>query len=82
LLAEIYDVKGRDAKDDQTISSRDLEEAILHHDADRGAARAVGYVADPQEALTLLKRWRKPGDVIIVMGAGDIYKIAPKVLDH
>lgn len=82
ILSEIYDVKGREAKDDQDISSRDLEEAILHHDADRGMARAVGYVPNPQEALTLLKRWRKTGDIIIVMGAGDIYKIAPKVLDN
>lgn len=80
LLVEIYDVTGREDAEDQDISSRDLEEAILHHDADRGVSRPLQFVATPADARDLLKRWKKPGDVIIVMGAGDVYLIAPEIL--
>lgn len=79
VLAEIYDVAGRDLDDDADVSSRDLRDAILRHDADRFLTRPLEYARDPEEALALLRRWRKPGDVIIVMGAGDIYKIAKDV---
>lgn len=80
VLAEIYDVAGRDDSADADISSRDLEQAIVHHDADRGVKRQVMYVPDNDQALAALQHVCKPGDVIIVMGAGDIYKIAPKIL--
>ncbi len=82
LLAEIYDVAGRDTADDQDISSRDLQDAVMRHDADRGIKRPVDFAPDPESALDTLKRWRKPGDVIIVMGAGDIDRIASRVLDR
>ncbi|MCR4256716.1 MAG: UDP-N-acetylmuramate--L-alanine ligase [Candidatus Uhrbacteria bacterium] len=76
-LCEIYDVAGREEGD--RISSRDLQEAIIRHDGDRGVQRSVEYASDPEEALTILKRWKRPGDIILVMGAGDIYSIAKKV---
>jgi len=81
ILTEIYDVAGRDDSQDQDISSRDLEQAIMHHDADRGVKRLVEYAANPEEALQTLRRLRVAGDVILVMGAGDIYLIANKVLE-
>jgi UDP-N-acetylmuramate--alanine ligase len=81
ILSEIYDVAGREETEDADISSRDLEQAIIHHDADRGAKRQVVYVPDKDQALAAIQHLRKPGDVIIVMGAGDVYKIASKVLE-
>ena len=80
LLTEIYDVAGRDEKDDVNISSRDLQEAVLRHDADRMVHRVVEYADDPEAALEMLQRWAEPRDIILVMGAGDIYKIAKKVI--
>lgn len=80
LLTEIYDVAGRDAKEDENISSRDLQDAVVRRDAERGNVRSVEYASNPDEALAVLKRWAREGDVIIVMGAGDIYKIASKIL--
>jgi UDP-N-acetylmuramate--alanine ligase len=77
ILSEIYDVVGREGG--ETISSRDLQDAILRHDAERGVQRSVEYAVDPEEALTILKRWKRPSDVILIMGAGDIYLIAKKV---
>ncbi len=76
-LCEIYDVAGREG--DDHISSRDLQEAVIRHDAERGVQRSVEYAPDPEEALTILKRWKRSGDVVLVMGAGDIYSIAKKV---
>jgi len=80
LLVEIYDVAGREQAEDASISSRDLQDAVVRHDADRGALRSVEYAMNPEEALAVLKRWKRAGDVVIVMGAGDVYKIAEKIL--
>lgn len=79
VLAEIYDVTGREETGEK-ISSRDLQDAVIRHDADRGVQRSVEYAPDNEEAITILKRWKKPGDIILVMGAGDIYLIAKKIL--
>lgn len=77
LLTEIYDVAGREGG--ETITARDLQDAMIRRDAERGIQRSVEYAPDPEEALTVLRRWKRPGDVILVMGAGDIYSIAKKV---
>lgn len=77
ILTEIYDVAGREHDQDQAISSRDLQDAIIRHDADRSSVRQVEYVPTPEEARVLLKRVCKTGDVVLVMGAGDVYTIAP-----
>jgi UDP-N-acetylmuramate--alanine ligase len=81
LLVEIYDVAGRESPEDEAISSRDLQDAIVRHDSDRATVRSVDYAPNPDEALAVLKRWKRQGDVIIVMGAGDIYTIADKIMD-
>jgi UDP-N-acetylmuramate--alanine ligase len=80
LLTEIYDVAGRSEKEDEKISSRDLQEAVLRHDADHMVRRTIEYARDPDSALEILRRWKQEGDIILVMGAGDIYKIAKKVV--
>ncbi len=74
-LCEIYDVKGRDQVEDEAISSRDLVQAIQHHDADRGVHRELVFAENPQKSLEALQTQLKSGDVLVVMGAGDIYTI-------
>jgi UDP-N-acetylmuramate--alanine ligase len=80
ILVEIYDVTGREAKEDAEVSSRDLADAVMRHDADRNMHRPLEFVPDAEEALSILKRWKKPDDLILVMGAGDIYRIAGKII--
>lgn len=80
ILTEIYDVKGREAADDATISSHDLVDAVVRHDADRGVSRSVVYATDPRHALEQLRACIQPGDIVLVMGAGDIYMIADQIL--
>ncbi len=79
LLVEIYDVPGRKAPEDEHISSRDLVDAIRHHDADRLCQRPLEYAETPADALPVIARWKRRGDIIIVMGAGDVYKIAEQI---
>jgi len=72
ILCEIYDVAGRDAGEDANISSKDLVDAVVRHDADRSVKRLVEYAADPSSAVKRVMELAEPGDVVIVMGAGDI----------
>ncbi|MCA9391113.1 MAG: UDP-N-acetylmuramate--L-alanine ligase [Candidatus Magasanikbacteria bacterium] len=76
-LVEIYDVAGRETG--LAISSRDLQEAVVRNDLERGVMRHVEYAPDVQAAKELVKRWMRPGDVVLVMGAGDIYQIATEL---
>lgn len=76
VLTEIYDVKGRDQSVDETVSSKALIQAIEQRNGERNIDQTISYAANPDEALRLLKKTLKSNDVLIVMGAGDIYPIA------
>jgi UDP-N-acetylmuramate--alanine ligase len=76
VLPEIYDVAGREADEDIGVSSRQLVEAVSARDKAAGKSREVAFAADPDAALTELRHLVRSGDVVIIMGAGDIYRIA------
>lgn len=80
VLAEIYDVAGREASEYQGVSSYDLVKAVKERDADRKEQREVLFAASVSEAQALIEQRSQSGDVIIVMGAGDIYTIAGKLV--
>ncbi len=79
ILVEIYDVPGRKTAQDEHISSQDLHDAIRHHDADRLCQRSLEFAPTPEDALPMIERAKRRGDIVIVMGAGDVYKIADRV---
>jgi len=76
VLTEIYDVAGRDETDDQAISSHDLVLAVQKHDRERGVSRPVKFAADLNQAFAALHSLLKPGSVALIMGAGDVDKLA------
>ncbi|MDQ7814898.1 MAG: UDP-N-acetylmuramate--L-alanine ligase [Patescibacteria group bacterium] len=78
VLCEIYDVAGRDASEDADISSRQLVEAVKARDEERGVGRLVEYAENPASSIAKVKDLAKPGDVVIIMGAGDIDDAARK----
>ena len=80
ILCEIYDVQGRDEAEDQQVSSEELLQAIEQYDTEQGVSRPLTYAKTPSDALTKLRSLVQPHDVILVMGAGDIYKIASQIL--
>ncbi|MEK7211218.1 MAG: Mur ligase family protein [Patescibacteria group bacterium] len=71
VLTEIFDVAGREGDADADISSKDLIEPIKA----RGKVGEVYFAATPKAAEEKLLQIIRSGDIIIVMGAGDIYKI-------
>lgn len=74
ILSEIYDVAGREEAEDRTMSSQDLVRGI--------AARSgrldghISYGKDLEETRKLIDEKVQAGDVLLVMGAGDIFEIA------
>ena len=80
ILVEIYDVAGREQVEDRDISSHDLCDALTRHDADRGCTRLREYAGTVVEARHGVQRIMRAGDVILIMGAGDIYTIAADLL--
>lgn len=76
VLSEIYDVKGRDQSMDEDVSSKDLVRAVEEQNAKNTIIQTITYASDPNAALKILQQTLAPNDVLVVMGAGDIYKIA------
>jgi UDP-N-acetylmuramate--alanine ligase len=70
VISEIYDVAGRNENDE--VSSKDLVEKI--------AKDSVVYAKDHDDALSKLRDIVKEGDVLVVMGAGDIDNLARKIV--
>jgi UDP-N-acetylmuramate--alanine ligase len=67
ILAPIYAAR---EEDDGTVTSELLASRIVEEGT---SARAVGSLEDVE---TFVRGMAQPGDVIITMGAGDIYKVA------
>ena len=76
VLCEIYDVAGRDVNEDANISSRDLVDAIVRHDADRGAKRSVVFAENPTQAVEMTMKHAQAESVLVFMSAGDLDAIA------
>jgi len=75
ILTEIFDVAGREQG--ENISSRDLIPEIER----RGTVKEIHFAENPEAAKEKLLQIIKPNDIIIVMGAGDIYKVANQLVE-
>ena len=71
IISDIYDVAGRELKADENVSARDLVAAIGKSNIISG-----GDLARTQD---LIKQHARKEDIILIMGAGDIDKIARKL---
>ena len=92
ILAEIFDVAGREENDDQNVSSLDLVNDIKQRfenipPLSRGArgisrldANSIFYAKNLKETRKLIDEKIKPDDVLLIMGAGDIYKVADELV--
>ncbi len=74
ILNEIYDVAGREEKDTEDISSAILVEAI----ATRG--KSVEYSPDLATTQSRIAAITQPHDIVLIMGAGDIDKVAHNIV--
>ena len=79
VLPEIYDVAGRNEKDSGT-SSAELVEAIETADDKRNAEREVVFASSLETARFQLEKIVRPGDVLLMVGAGDIDNLARELI--
>ncbi|HUT21781.1 MAG TPA: UDP-N-acetylmuramate--L-alanine ligase [Candidatus Bipolaricaulota bacterium] len=76
IINEIFDVTGRDESDND-ISSEDLVEAVNKRKISE--FKDVLYSGDLETTLKLIKQNIDDDSVVLIMGAGDIYKIAGRI---
>ncbi len=74
IISEVYAVAGREDHDPSEKTSRDLVAAINDPQ--------VIYGGNPAETETLIKKLAKPGDIVILMSAGDLWEIGPRLATY
>lgn len=72
IVQEIYDVAGRE-DDSLTISSKDIVNELETQDVN------AFFAQDSAASTQLLKKWLVKNDVLLIMGAGDIYQLADQL---
>lgn len=77
LLVEIYDVAGREEEVDQNVSSKILVADIQKSNPD--FADKIDYASNLEDARQLIEAKLTGDDVLLVMGAGDIYLVADEM---
>jgi len=73
IIQEIFDVAGREKTEDQNISSKDLVKVVER------MGKYVFYSNSLEKAKQLLHEHVEKNDVVIIAGAGDIYKVAEAI---
>lgn len=78
ILTEIYDVAGREEAEDQVVSSQNLVDDIQKKN--ESLKGHVFYAKDLVVTRRLIDEKIAEGDVLLVMGAGDIFEIADELV--
>ena len=73
ILSEIYGVLGRTEKRDESVSSKTLLEAVMRSNR---PPKGGHYAANLEDAEKMVRSIARSGDVILVMGAGDVDRVA------
>ncbi|MBI4407466.1 MAG: UDP-N-acetylmuramate--L-alanine ligase [Candidatus Kerfeldbacteria bacterium] len=73
IIQEVFDVAGREEVQDQTVSSHDLVKAVEQ----RG--KMVLYSKDNKHTVQLLAEHVEADDVVLIVGAGDVYLVAEQI---
>lgn len=74
-LVVLTDVYGAGEKPIEGISGETIRKEI-----DKQTGQEVKYLQDKNDLATYLKEISRPGDLIITMGAGDIYKVGEELV--
>ncbi len=77
ILLDIYEVAGREhRRRDGRVNSERLAQAVTRH------GTPALYLSTPRRLKPFLKHWLKPGDVLLMMGAGNIWEITKKLMEQ
>ena len=74
VLAEIYAAR---EKNIYKISSKIMMDKILEHNP----SKHVFFIEDFEDIASFVYDRAEPGDLVLTMGAGDIYKVGEMILD-
>ncbi len=55
--------------------------ALIADASERFGHRNVRYVEEKEEIPALVAEFAEPGDVVFTIGAGDVYRLAPKIVE-
>jgi len=72
ILPEIFDVAGREEAPDQNVSSQDIVNELMKLYPDK----IIRFAPDLAQAKIIVSELVTDGDVVVVMGAGDVYQLA------
>jgi UDP-N-acetylmuramate--alanine ligase len=75
ILNEIFEVAGRENKEDQNISSKDLVKAIERRVAQKSTEKKVLFGENLEKTKQLILDNLTSDDLILIMGAGNIYTL-------
>ncbi len=78
ILSEIFEVAGREETKDQNINSYELVKAIREKYPAKAGTSIYG--GNLKKTIETILQFLKPNDLLIIMGAGDIYKIIPDII--
>ena len=76
MIVKTYTVPGRTIPEATTKNSRQLSEALV------AAGKKVTAIDSTSLVVSTVKNMLQPGDVAIIMGAGDIWRQAEEVAKH
>jgi len=79
VLDEIYGVAGRERRGKREVSSEKLAEAIQGRWQKIGLKRRIKFIESQKDIPRFLRKTIKRNDVVMVMGAGDIYNLVLKL---
>lgn len=74
IIPEIYGVAGRELKADENVSSKDLVKEVVER-----THKKIIYAKDLIETKKIILENIQDDDVLLIMGAGDIYKVAEEL---
>jgi len=80
IIPEIFEVSGREVVSKEEMNGEVLVEAIKVRDKVQEKDRQVLYAGSLEETKTKLDEIMKENDVILFMGAGDIYRLAESLI--
>lgn len=79
ILLKIYDVAGREEEEDQDVSSEKLAYDLVQTHPKLN--NKIFYAPDRAAAKKMLEEKKFNAGILLIMGAGDVYKLADELLE-
>ncbi|MFA5155390.1 MAG: UDP-N-acetylmuramate--L-alanine ligase [Patescibacteria group bacterium] len=77
----ILDIYGSAREQQGGVSSRQLAQAVREFNRTRRSVQPVRHIPDIPAAVAYLRRHLKSGHILVLMGAGDVFRIGQKLLN-